>query len=101
MFDFLSGWLSYPVAELSHIWQGALCGWLGTRAIFKKEISDAIVSLLLLIGFAIYEITEQWAIGDKAYLDFENFWIFAVFTGLIYLVIHMWRNRNVKRPTKD
>ena len=38
----------------------------------------------LLIGFAIYEITEQWSIGDAAYLDFENFWVFAVFTGLIY-----------------
>ena len=67
------------------------CGWLGTRAILKKEISDSIVALLLLSGFAIYEITEQWSIGDKAYQDFENFWLTAVATGIVYTIIHKLR----------
>ena len=98
--DFLAGWLSYAISELSHGWQGALCGFLGTRAIFKREISDAIISLLLMIGFAIYEITEQWKINDAAYLDFENFWVFAVFTGLIYTVIHLWRKHNARPKLK-
>lgn len=92
--DFLSGWILYPFSEVVHALQGVLCGFLGTRAIFKKEISDAIVAFILLTGFAIYEITEQWKVNDNAYQDFENFWLTAVATGIVYSIIHLWRRRH-------
>ena len=90
-FDFLQGWIIYPLSEAVHALQGVLTGFLATRGIIHREISDAIIALLLTAGFAIYEITEQWKIGDAAYQDFENFWLTAVVTGLIYVVIHLWR----------
>ena len=89
-FDFLEGWLIYPFSEAVHAGQGILCGWLGSRSICKKEVSDAIIAFLLMVGFAIYEITEQWKIDDAAYKDYENFWLVAVFTGLIYAAIHIY-----------
>ena len=92
--SFLHGWIIYPFSEAVHSLQGILCGYLGARAIFKKEVSDAICALLIAIAFAIYEITEQWKINDSAYLDWENFWLSAVGTGLLYTVIHFWRRKH-------
>lgn len=95
MFDFLQGWAIYPFSEAVHALQGVLAGYLAARAIFKKEISDAIVALLVTIAFAIYEITEQWSISDRAYEDFENFWLTAVATGIIYTIFHLWKKRKI------
>lgn len=90
-FSFLSGWIIYPLAELSHALQGVLAGWLGSRAIIKKEVSDAIIALLVTIAFATYEITEKWQINDNASADIENFWLSAMGMGIIYTIIHLFR----------
>ena len=90
-FSFLSGWILYPLAELSHALQGILAGWLGSRAIIKKEVSDAIIALLVTIAFATYEGFERWRIQDNADQDLENFWVICVITGLIYAGIHLFR----------
>lgn len=90
-FSFLSGWIIYPLAELSHALQGVLAGWLGSRAIIKKEVSDAIVALLVTIAFSTYEITEKWQINDNASADIENFWVVCVITGILYTIIHLFR----------
>ena len=89
--DFLQGWILYPASEAIHALQGILCGYLAGRSILKKEVSDALCAILVTIAFAIYEITEQWSIGDKAYQDFQNFWVVAVVTGLIYFGISKLR----------
>ena len=91
--EFLQGWLIYPFSEIVHALQGVLAGWLGCRAIIKKEPSDAICALLVTIAFAIYEITEQWKVNDSAFADFENFWISAMATGILYGLIHLWRTK--------
>ena len=87
MLDFLQGWILYPISETIHALQGILAGYLGARSIYKSQTSDAICALLITLAFAIYEITEQWKIDDSAYQDFENFWVTAVGTGLIYFLI--------------
>ena len=87
MFEFLHGWIIYPFAEASHALQGVLAGYLASRAILKKEVSDALCAILITIAFAIYEITEKWQINDNASADFENFWVTAMATGLIYFGI--------------
>ena len=87
MFEFLHGWIIYPFAEISHALQGVLAGYLASRAILKKEISDALCAILITIAFGTYEITEQWKINDSAYQDFENYWLSAMATGLIYFGI--------------
>ena len=92
-FSFLIGWIKYPLAELVHVLQGALAGWLGCRAIIKKEPSDAICALIVTLGFAIYEVTEKWQIGDDASSDIENFWVICVLTGLVYGGIQVWRTK--------
>ena len=89
--EFLTGWLIYPFSEIVHALQGVLAGWLGSRAIIKKEPSDAICAFMVTVAFAIYEITEQWSVGDEAFADFENFWIVCVATGLLYGLYHLWR----------
>lgn len=93
MFGFLEGWLIYPVSELVHALQGVLAGWLGSRAIIKKEVSDALCALLVTIAFATYETLEMVRIHDHGDQDFQNFWIVCVATGLIYAGIHLWRSR--------
>ena len=90
MFEFLKTFIYYPAAATIHALQGVFVGYLAARAIFKKEVSDALCALLILIAFAIYEIAEQWKKGDSAYLDFEAMWFTAVITGLIYTVVHLW-----------
>ena len=87
MFEFLHGWILYPFSELSHALQGVLAGYLASRAILKKEVSDALCAILVTIAFATYEITEKWQINDNASADFENFWVTAMATGLIYFGI--------------
>ena len=87
MLDFLQGWILYPVAEAIHALQGVLTGYLAARSIHKRQTSDAVCALLIMLAFAIYEITEQWKINDAAYQDFENFWITTIGTGLIYFVV--------------
>ena len=89
--EWIHGWLIYPFSEIVHALQGVLAGYLGSRAIIKKEVSDAICALIVTLAFAIYEITEQWSIGDEAYADFQNYWIATIATGLIYFGIHLWR----------
>ena len=89
-FDFLLTFIDYPNAATIHALQGVLAGYLITRAIFKKEISDSLCALFIMIGFAIYEITEQWKENDAAYEDFEVFWVAAMLTGLVYTVVHLW-----------
>ena len=91
MFDFLKTFIYYPTAATFHALQGVLVGWLGARAILNKEVSDSIVALLVTVAFLAYEISEQWKIDDSAYLDIEFMWTAAVFTGIIYTVIHLWR----------
>lgn len=91
MFQFLEGWIIYPFSEASHALQGVLAGFLGARAIFKKEPSDALVALLVSIAFCTYEISEQWKVNDAAYQDIENFWLASMGSGLIYTSIHLWR----------
>ena len=91
MFDFLKTFIYYPLAASSHALQGVLVGWLGARAIIKKEVSDAITALLIAIAFFSYEITEQWKVNDSAYLDIEAMWATAMLAGAIYAVIHLWR----------
>ena len=90
MFEFLQGWLIYPASELIHALQGVLAGWLGCRAIIRKEPSDAICALLVTVAFAIYETLEMVRISDHGDQDFQNFWVVAVATGILYGVIH-WR----------
>ena len=92
--SFLAGWIQYPISETAHFLQGVLTGWLGTRAIFKKEVSDAIVAFLIFSAFSVYEITEQWKVNDSAYQDFENFWVAAMITGIFYTILYFfdrWR----------
>ena len=94
MFEFLQGWIIYPFSELSHASQGILVGVLGARSILHKEVSDVLCALLITIAFATYEITEKWQINDNASADFENFWVSAMATGLIYTGVHFtnkWR----------
>ena len=92
-FSFLSGWIIYPLAELSHALQGMLAGFLGSRSIIKKEVSGAICALVVTVAFATYEGFERWRIGDNADQDLENFIVTMTMTGLIYTGIHLWRNR--------
>ena len=99
MFSFLHGWIIYPFAELSHALQGVLCGFLASRAIIKKEPSDALLAILITISFAIYEIREEWKINDSAYQDFENYWLSAMFTGLVCTGYYIWKKRKAKRGT--
>ena len=89
--DFLQGWILYPMSEAIHALQGVLAGYLAGRSILKKEISDAACAILVTIAFAIYEGYEQWKIGDNAYQDFQNFWVVAVITGLIYFIVSKLR----------
>ena len=89
--SFLVGWAKYPISETFHFLQGVLCGWLGARAIFRREVSDALVSMLIAFCFATYEITEQWKVNDSAYEDFENFLVAALATGCIYAILHLYR----------
>ena len=91
MFDFLTQFLRYPDAEIIHALQGVLAGYLATRAIFKKEISDVLVALVITLGFAIYEGYERWRILDNADQDFEVFWVAAMVTGLVYTAVHFGR----------
>ena len=91
MFEFLTRFIDYPNAEIIHALQGILAGYLATRGIFKKEISDPLCALFILIGFAIYEGYERWRINDEADQDFEVFWVAAMLTGLIYTVVHFGR----------
>ena len=98
MFEFLKTFIYYPFAAISHALQGVLVGYLAARAIFKKEISDALCALLITIAFAVYEITEQWKENDSAYVDFEVMWVTAMFTGLIYTVVHLWWNYFAREP---
>ena len=91
MLEFLNGWLIYPFSEAVHALQGVLVGWLAARAILKKEPSDALVALLVAVGFLTYEITEEWKINDSAYQDIENFWLSCVATGLLYTFYHLWK----------
>lgn len=93
MLDFLQGWLIYPFSEAVHALQGVLVGWLAARAIFKKETSDALVALLVMGGFCVYEITEQWKINDSAYQDIENFWLSAIAIGILFSIWHLWKRR--------
>ena len=93
MFEFLQGWVVYPFSEASHALQGVLTGFLAARAIFKKEPSDALIALLLTVGFCVYEITEEWKINDSAYQDIENFHLAAVSTGIVYTFYHLWKKR--------
>ena len=100
MFKFLEGWVLYPFSELSHAMQGILCGWLGARSIIHKENSDALCAILITIAFAIYEITEKWQINDNASADFENYWVSAMATGLLYVGLHFinkWRKRSIEK----
>ena len=90
MFEFLQTFIYYPAAAIVHGLQGALVGILGSRAIIHKEISDAIIALLISLSFFAYEITEQWKINDAAYLDIEVMWMMALLTAGIYAVIHFW-----------
>ena len=89
MFEFLHGWIIYPFAEASHALQGVLAGYLASRAILKKEVSDALCAILITMAFCIYEITEQWKINDSAYQDIENYWLSAIATGIIYFGIRV------------
>lgn len=98
MFDFLQGYLLYPASEIIHALQGVLVGYLGARAIFKKEVSDSIIALLVTIAFATYEGFERWRILDNADQDLENFWLSAVGTGLLYTMIHFWRRYRHGQP---
>ena len=98
MFEFLKTFIDYPNAEIIHALQGVLAGYLATRGIFKKEISDPLCALFILIGFAIYEGYERWRINDKADQDFEVFWVAAILTGLIYTVVHLWWNYFGREP---
>ena len=93
MLDFLNQFILYPFSEVVHSLQGLLAGYLASRAIIKKEVSDAICALLITLAFAIYETLEMVRIEDHGDQDFEVFWSTAIFTGLIYLVIHLWRLR--------
>lgn len=93
MFGFLEGWILYPASELIHALQGVLAGWLGCRAIIKKEPSDAICALVVTVAFAIYEGFEMIRIHDKGDQDFQNFWVVAVATGILYGLIHLWRTK--------
>ena len=90
MFEFLKTFIYYPVAAIVHGLQGILVGILGVRAIIHKEVSDAIIALLIAISFFTYEITEQWSIGDHAFADIEVMWMMALLTGGIYAVIHFY-----------
>ena len=94
MFEFLTGWIIYPFSELSHALQGVLCGYLASRAILKKEVSDALIAILITAAFATYEICEQWKVNDSAYEDFENYWLSAMMSGMIYFVISFIIKRN-------
>ena len=79
---------------MSHASQGILVGVLGAISILHKEISDVLCALLITIAFATYEITEKWQINDNASADFENFWVSAMATGIIYTGVHFlnkWR----------
>ena len=89
--SFLSGWRDYPIAEFFHGAQGVLAGWLGTRAIFKKEPSDALIALWIMLAFGIYEGYEMARIHDHGDQDFQNFLLFAMTTGIIYMIIHLYR----------
>lgn len=91
MLEFLHTFLLYPASEVIHSLQGVLAGWLGFRAIEKKEPSDAICSLLVTIAFATYEGFERWRIGDAADQDLEVFWVTAVITGLICALHYLWK----------
>ena len=77
-FSFLISWVKFPLAELSHALQGVLAGWLAARAIFHKEVSDALIALLITANFSIYETLEMVRIKDSGDLDLENYWLSAI-----------------------
>ena len=101
MFEFLKTFIYYPFAAISHALQGVLVGYLAARAIFKKEVSDALIALLITIAFAVYEITEEQDVHDHAYVDFETMWVTAMATGLIYTIIHLWWSFFGREPLVD
>ena len=89
--ELITSWIKYPFSETVHCLQGVLTGWLATRAIFHREISDILVAILIATSFISYETLERWRIGDNADIDVMNFWIAAMATGFIYWIIRLYR----------
>ena len=96
MSDLIQQIKSFPIPEIIHSLQGWICGALAAHGVFKNQNSFVMAAILVAICFIAYESLEQLRIRDKGDVDVMVFAGTALFTGIIYSIIHFWRKKHVQ-----
>jgi len=65
-----------PKRWLLHFPIGAFTAWAGTQ--------HWVYCFVMLFGFLAYEVTEDWRIKDKAYIDIQGF-LWGLAAGIVAL----------------